>query len=190
MRPFTALKDPQPMSEWSFVYVTDIQPGSPKSFRFDPRHRENWQTARRQIVELRPEFLLDLAPGVAMPQFGDKWPDGDASLGFLKYDVRGDCLAKTFIPLDTVSTTPGAYGPGGLRARISRHLSKEKPIHWHVDQLTSQAETRAIALPGANECDLVSALLETGKFTTPLRGFGSTDCRNCESHLLVITQTI
>ncbi len=43
---------------WTFVYVADIQPGSPKSFRFNPQHRENWQTARQQIIELKPEFLL------------------------------------------------------------------------------------------------------------------------------------
>ncbi len=46
------------MSKWQFVYVADIQPGSPKSFRFNPQHRENWQTAKEQIIELKPEFLL------------------------------------------------------------------------------------------------------------------------------------
>ncbi len=43
---------------WSFIYVADMQPGSPKSFRFKPAWAENWQTARRQIMARQPEFLL------------------------------------------------------------------------------------------------------------------------------------
>ena len=43
---------------WTFVYVADMQPGSPKSFRFKPAWTENWQTARRQIIALKPEFML------------------------------------------------------------------------------------------------------------------------------------
>ena len=29
-----------------------------------------------------------------------------------------------------------AYGPGGLRARIARHMRRAKVQRWHVDQLT------------------------------------------------------
>ena len=43
---------------WTFVYVADMQPGSPRSYRFRPAWAENWQTARRLIVSLKPEFLL------------------------------------------------------------------------------------------------------------------------------------
>ena len=46
------------MKPWNFVYVADMQPGSPKSFRFKPAWAENWQTARRQIIGLKPEFML------------------------------------------------------------------------------------------------------------------------------------
>lgn len=46
------------MQPWSFVHVTDTHIGSPKSFRFQPRHNENWQVARAQIVDLQPELLL------------------------------------------------------------------------------------------------------------------------------------
>ena len=30
-----------------------------------------------------------------------------------------------------------AHGPGGLRARVGRHLRAEKPLHWHIDYLTA-----------------------------------------------------
>ncbi|MCK4982505.1 MAG: metallophosphoesterase, partial [Victivallaceae bacterium] len=46
------------MKPWHFIYVADIQPGSPKSFRFNPRFRENWETARKQIIEEKPELML------------------------------------------------------------------------------------------------------------------------------------
>jgi len=46
------------MQPWSFVHVTDIHIGSPKSFRFNPGYNENWLTARGQIVELAPDLLL------------------------------------------------------------------------------------------------------------------------------------
>jgi Uri superfamily endonuclease len=77
-----------------------------------------------------------------------------------------------------------AGGPGGMRARITRHFCKDKARHWHVDQLTAVTNTRAIALPGADECALIRQLISTGAFLTPLSGFGSSDCRVCGSHLL------
>jgi DNA repair exonuclease SbcCD nuclease subunit len=46
------------MDQWTFAHVTDIHVGSPRSFRFEPRFNENWQTARRQIVEIGPDLLL------------------------------------------------------------------------------------------------------------------------------------
>ncbi|MFA5646205.1 MAG: metallophosphoesterase [Candidatus Ratteibacteria bacterium] len=44
--------------EWKFLYVTDMQPGSPKSFRFKPAWVENWKTAREQIMNLKFDFML------------------------------------------------------------------------------------------------------------------------------------
>lgn len=41
-----------------FIYAADLQPGSPYSFRFRASFQENWQTARAQIMALKPDFLL------------------------------------------------------------------------------------------------------------------------------------
>ncbi len=46
------------MDRWTFVHVTDIHVGSPKSYRFAPDWAENWQTARRQILEINPDLML------------------------------------------------------------------------------------------------------------------------------------
>jgi 3',5'-cyclic AMP phosphodiesterase CpdA len=57
---------------WSFVHVTDIHVGSPRSFRFEPAWNENWSTARRQIIELCPDLLLvggDLTRDGALHRF-------------------------------------------------------------------------------------------------------------------------
>ncbi|MFP4499548.1 MAG: metallophosphoesterase family protein [Candidatus Hydrogenedentota bacterium] len=43
---------------WTFIHVTDIHVGSPRSFRFAPAWNENWQTARKQIVDRKPDLLL------------------------------------------------------------------------------------------------------------------------------------
>ena len=46
------------MRPWTFVHLTDIHVGSPKSFRFAPAFNENWQTARRQILKIKPDLVL------------------------------------------------------------------------------------------------------------------------------------
>ncbi|MDJ0931196.1 GIY-YIG nuclease family protein [Breoghania sp.] len=78
-----------------------------------------------------------------------------------------------------------AHGPGGVRARVSRHLRHEKRLRWHVDRLTVAAsEVRAAAFQGLSECDLVGGLLAV-EFTVPVPGFGSSDCATCPAHLLM-----
>ena len=86
-----------------------------------------------------------------------------------------------------------ARGPGGLRARLGRHLRRRKKPRWHVDQLTMRAAQIwalpiiEVPTPGPGlltECILAKRLLATGAFTCPLPGFGSSGCTACESHLL------
>jgi Uri superfamily endonuclease len=75
-----------------------------------------------------------------------------------------------------------AYGPGGIRARVGRHMRREKPIRWHVDQLTASANVLgAWAVPGGSECALAASL---SALPMPIPGFGSSDCPRCVSHLL------
>lgn len=81
-----------------------------------------------------------------------------------------------------------ARGPGGIRARVARHLRRDKPVHWHVDHLTGPGRvTRVIAAPGGNECDLATRALTLDTVTVPVAGFGSSDCRRCSAHLLRIS---
>ncbi|MES0883881.1 GIY-YIG nuclease family protein [Roseibium sp. SCP14] len=79
-----------------------------------------------------------------------------------------------------------ARGSGGLAARLKRHFREKKKLHWHVDRLTVQTiAMAALAVPDGNECELADGLLATPWFKIALAGFGSTDCRRCDSHLLM-----
>lgn len=95
-----------------------------------------------------------------------------------------------------------AHGPGGLRARIGRHVRRTKRAHWHVDRLTAiTGVSTVLALPDtrddargahdakeyrAKEHALVARLLRTPSVRAPAPGFGSSDCRICPAHLLAL----
>jgi Uri superfamily endonuclease len=98
----------------------------------------------------------------------------------------------TFLGLPSkpsVSLMPGRYicassanGPGGLKARVSRHTRRAKRSRWHIDQLTENGDVLgAWILPGGVECDLVHM---NSALPVPIVGFGSTDCECCRRHLL------
>ncbi len=75
-----------------------------------------------------------------------------------------------------------ARGPGGLKARLARHMRKHKTIRWHIDRVTEPgAVLGAWVVEGGNECELTAAL---ARLPMPIPGFGSSDCRVCASHLL------
>lgn len=79
-----------------------------------------------------------------------------------------------------------AHGPGGLRARVGRHLRVEKRPHWHVDALTARApvvEVWASASVERLECRWAAALAALPGAEGPIPGFGASDC-GCPTHLL------
>jgi len=81
-----------------------------------------------------------------------------------------------------------AWGPGGLKARISRHLRRDKKPRWHIDWLTVSSRVRVVdvyVLPGyRDEGRLASILSEAGE--CPVRGFGSSDDPGNECHLFYL----
>lgn len=82
--------------------------------------------------------------------------------------------------------TGSALGPGGLRARIGRHLSpiETKRPHWHIDRLLEASRIAAIwweATSSKRECAWAAALAQFGR-RWPSR-FGASDC-GCAGHLI------
>jgi len=113
---------------------------------------------------------------------------------YLLFVDLGAPLALDIPRLGPATLAPGRYaycgsahGPGGLRARIGRHLRRDKAQHWHVDRLTAAGRVAGLrAVPGGRECDLLRDLLAHPGVSVPLPGFGSSDCRACPAHLVAL----
>ncbi len=78
-----------------------------------------------------------------------------------------------------------AFGPGGLAARLRRHVQPQKASpHWHVDYLRA-----ALSLHGAwistddarHECTWAQSIARLESSSIPLPGAGASDCR-CRTH--------
>ena len=78
-------------------------------------------------------------------------------------------------------------GMNSLSKRVSRHLKRDKKIHWHIDYLTTTTEFEIyphlflIRGKRKEEEEIASGLME--KFNDWIIGFGSSDS-SLESHLL------
>ena len=81
-----------------------------------------------------------------------------------------------------------ARGPGGLAARLARHLRNPKPSRWHVDYLRAHAQPMLVWFAEGErrrECAWVAAVAELPGATVPAPGFGASDCR-CPAHLVYL----
>ena len=77
-----------------------------------------------------------------------------------------------------------AFGPGGVRSRVTRHFRSDKPLRWHIDYLR-EILTPLVAWyshhPDRLEHRWAQVFCDMGDMA-PVKGFGCSDC-NCHSHL-------
>jgi hypothetical protein len=116
-------------ANFTFVHVADIHVGTPRSFRYAPAWNENWLTARRQIIDLEPDFLL---------VGGDMTRDGSTHRFELE-QIRDDLATLPF----PVHCIPGnhevgnKYWPGAVMAIqpdfVDRYASVFGPSEWSFD---------------------------------------------------------
>ncbi len=116
------------MEPWSFIHVTDIHVGSPKSFRFKPACNENWQTAREQIVSLAPDLLL---------VGGDLGRDGTLhsyELEAVKADLDDLPFPYHVVPgnMDTGNKHTDVQSPRDDRDDVALNLTSEDLRHWEA----------------------------------------------------------
>ena len=107
---------------------------------------------------------------------------GEASIGIGRLGTFG-------LPVGYYLYVGSARGPGGLRARLRRHLRREKPQHWHIDYLlpvSNVVEVWSIVSPRRLECLWAQVLVKMPGASTPVLRFGSSDCR-CPAHLIHFT---
>jgi Uri superfamily endonuclease len=94
--------------------------------------------------------------------------------------------------LGRIDLRPGYYayvgsalGPGGLQARIARHLDPARPRHWHIDYVKRAmrvVEVWYVVDPVRREHAWASAFASLSQASIPMKGFGSSDC-SCPAHL-------
>ena len=121
----------------------------------------------------------------------DAWPSGPGT--YILFFVPQTAIAVG--KLGSLQLAPGyyayvgsAHGPGGLNARLRRHLRRDKRTHWHIDYLTTVLPIRhvyAVESEQKLECAWVRYLLALPGARAPILGFGNGDCREgCPAHLL------
>ncbi len=119
--------------------------------------------------------MLDAESGTYVLLMGAP-AEGEVQVGELgTLDLAGDWYAYV----------GSAFGPGGLRARVGRHLSGRGALHWHIDYLVRAAEVAEVWFSSherKREEEWAAALRSAPGSTNPLPGFGSGDC-GCEGHL-------
>lgn len=117
-------------------------------------------------------------------------------------------LGEAFFPAGDYVYLGSARGPGGLRARLGRHLRSGKSRratprpHWHIDHLRRRAdvfgycyrvlhseghpaEMSSDSHPGSFECAWSQAVGALPGAHIPLPRFGASDCRSgCAAHLV------
>lgn len=101
-------------------------------------------------------------------------------------------LGMQKFPKGYYTYTGSALGKGAtsLKRRVSRHLRKAKRNLWHIDFLLANENATTTAVVASQtskklECNMNRYIKREGKAKIPVKGFGSSDCKeNCESHLL------
>ncbi|MBB6063365.1 Uri superfamily endonuclease [Thermosipho japonicus] len=64
-----------------------------------------------------------------------------------------------------------------LEKRVSRHLSKSKKLHWHIDYLLDKSSVKSVIMVSSNtKCEEKISLYMSQFFTGP-KGFGSSDLK-------------
>lgn len=90
------------------------------------------------------------------------------------------------LPSGVCAYAGSAFGPGGLAARVSRHLRAAKRLHWHIDYLLAAVAADEVWVTCSTErleCQWAGHLLRTPGASAPVAGFGASDCA-CGTHLV------
>jgi Uri superfamily endonuclease len=83
--------------------------------------------------------------------------------------------------------TGSAFGPGGLRGRISHHLKVAERPRWHIDYLRKTVEPVEVWFSPEKRLEHVwgSCLAIRSEVEIPIPRFGASDCR-CLTHLFYL----
>lgn len=112
------------------------------------------------------------------------------------YDIPIGRLGSAYFKDGDYVYFGSAHGPGGLKARLRRHLLGKGKHHWHIDYLREFATVVGYIFyvdhspPQSKmpiECLWTQTIMEEIQTQFPMAGFGSSDCNSgCGTHLLCI----
>jgi len=83
-----------------------------------------------------------------------------------------------------------AFGPGGLAARLGRHIKGPSKPHWHIDYLRDETVLEQVLCTTQNlrrEHAWADVWYQLSPHPLPAPGFGASDCR-CPAHLFYMPQ--
>ncbi len=145
------------------------------------RKHRSWRLRRSRAERMSSSWCE--AP-ISAPGAYILWLDLDAAV-----DVPVQRLTNPVLPAGRYAYCGSARGPGGLRARLDRHARPGRRPHWHIDHLLDRSRLLAtLVVPDGDECALTAFLEIDRRAFVPAPGFGSSDCRTCESHLIGFRQ--
>lgn len=78
-----------------------------------------------------------------------------------------------------------AFGSGGIKARVNRHIRQDKTLKWHIDYLRSHCCLERVFInysANKQESNWVEKLQQQSSFSTGFNGFGASDSHH-SSHL-------
>jgi Uri superfamily endonuclease len=131
-------------------------------------------------------------PGAKRQPPGPPWlpPDGGTYVLWLRLPSARRIVVGR---LGTIDFARGCYayvgsaqGPGGLAARVGRHLGGSARRRWHIDFLRRVAAPVAVWYHVSDrrlEHQWAAALAAMPGASLPVPGFGASDCR-CHTHLV------
>ena len=108
---------------------------------------------------------------------------------FLRFDrhVEAEVGSLGLVPLEAGTYCYVGSAMNGLDQRVSRHLSHEKRIRWHIDHLTTVCDDMAAYEHEGttlSECNLAKLMTSIGNMPAA-DGFGCSDC-DCQTHLFKV----
>ncbi len=101
-------------------------------------------------------------------------------------EIAVGALGEMTVRPDVYVYVGSAFGPGGLRARVARHVRGDGALHWHVDYLRAVTTLEAVWYthdPERRECTWAEILRSQSDASVPVDGFGASDC-TCPAHLV------
>ncbi len=82
-------------------------------------------------------------------------------------------LGKIFFKKGRYCYVGSALGPGGIEARVERHLKKRNKLRWHIDYLLQYAAVERVYY--STEMSETDVVRHISKEFTGISGFGSSD---------------